>query len=81
MANLILNATAAAIASFSAPAFIGLGSGYSNDMQQMASDACFAVNQTSVSQEHGYVNLNEALSFKDIENTLRVDVTTRGGYG
>lgn len=60
---------------------IAAGSGYSSDSQQIAPQACFNVASSPASGQQSYAQLGAAMYFSDIQNSLKIDVSTKGGVG
>ncbi|KAL0225008.1 hypothetical protein RCL1_002920 [Eukaryota sp. TZLM3-RCL] len=57
------------------------GTGFSEDMQQVTTQSCFKVLRTTSSSAQGKVSLNTAVSFRELESQLKVDVSVSGNYG
>ena len=57
------------------------GSGYSNDSEQIAPQICYNGYVSSVTSEHGRLELDTALSFSELEHQLNVNVEATVGIG
>ncbi|KAL0218222.1 hypothetical protein RCL1_009070 [Eukaryota sp. TZLM3-RCL] len=57
------------------------GTGFSEDMQQVTTQSCFKVLRTTSSSAQSKVSLNTAVSFRELETQLKVDVSVSGNFG
>ncbi|KAL0224609.1 hypothetical protein RCL1_002521 [Eukaryota sp. TZLM3-RCL] len=57
------------------------GTRFSDDMQQVTTQSCFKVLRTTSSSAQSKIVLNTAVSFRELESQLKVDVSVSGNYG
>lgn len=59
---------------------ITVGAGYSGDLQQITQQQCFDASISSITEKEGEIQLDQATSFSDLENILRIQVSVGGRF-
>jgi len=57
------------------------GGGYSTDSQQVAPQACYDASASPASGQQSNIQLSSAMYFSDVSKQLKIDVSTKGGFG
>lgn len=57
------------------------GRGYSSDLQQVSSLVCYNVTPSPITQVRGIVNLNTAMTFQELSNSLQIDISASADIG
>src|SRR3989339_13967 len=60
---------------------IQAGAGYSSDAQQVALQPCFNASISSQSDPESYLKLQSAISFSQLENDLKINISTDANIG
>ncbi|KAK9501772.1 hypothetical protein O3M35_012443 [Rhynocoris fuscipes] len=59
---------------------IAVGAGYSSDSQQVVPQVCYNATVSSTSKQQGYIQLDTAITFSELENILGISVNLDGMF-